>query len=437
MIYPYFSIKKLGLGLSLVLSSFTASAQVAETPYLERILNTLASDEMRGRHALTPDIERAADFIAQEFKEIGLKPYAEENYRQTFHLNRISAAGQNVTVNGTALSPDQFLIFGRPAELNWDQDQTIKTSVIGEDADFSQAFRAHALQGKEDEIIWVHPAHQGLLNRFKKMIGEESLVPVSANAPQTPTKFFIIQDQAPQNFQFTAKSNQQEIPLFNVVGMLPGKSKPEEYVILSAHYDHIGIIETVDQDSIANGADDDASGTTAVIALAKYFKALDNNERTLLFVAFTGEEIGMYGSKHFGSNIDPDKVVAMINIEMIGKDSKFGPNTLYITGFEASNLGQLVQEQVEGSAFTFHPDPYPQQNLFYRSDNATLAALGVPAHTFSTSQIDKDEYYHTVKDEVATLDIENIRASIEAIAHGIVGIVSGEQTPTRVEKLRE
>ncbi|MCL7988267.1 M20/M25/M40 family metallo-hydrolase [Sphingobacterium sp. lm-10] len=437
MIHPFFSIKKLSLAFGLVLSSLTLSAQVAEKAYLERILNTLASDEMRGRHALTPDIERAADFIAQEFKEIGLKPYAEENFRQTFHLNRISAAGQSVMVDGAALSPEQFLIFGRPGELQWDHNKAIKTSSIAEGDDFSQAFRAHALQGQEDEIIWVHPAHQALLTRFKKMIGEESLIPVTPNAKQAPTKFFVIQDAAPQNFQFTAKSNQQEIPLFNVVGLLPGKSKPEEYVILSAHYDHIGIIDAVGQDSIANGADDDASGTTAVIALAKHFKALDNNERTLLFVAFTAEEIGMYGSKHFGNNIDPDKVVAMINIEMIGKDSKFGPNTLYITGFEASNLGQLVQEKVKGSAFTFHPDPYPQQNLFYRSDNATLAALGVPAHTFSTSQIDKDEYYHTVKDEVSTLDIENIRASIEAIAHGITGIVSGEQTPTRVEKLRE
>ncbi len=429
------SSKHWSLFIGFTLFSLTVSAQVADTTYIQHLLNTLASDEMRGRHALTPDIERAADFIAQEFEDIGLQPYAEPNFRQTFHLNRISAAGQSVVIDGTAVDPAQYLVFGRPVALDWNQKTGIKTSAIGQDEDFSQAFRASALQGKEDEIIWVHPAHQDLLNRFRRMIGEESLVPVGGQS--TPTKFFVVQDTAPQNFQFTAKSTQQEIPLFNVVGMLPGKSRPEEYVILSAHYDHIGIIEADGQDSIANGADDDASGTTAMIALAKHFKALDNNERTLLFVAFTGEEIGMYGSKHFGNNIDPDKVVAMINIEMIGKDSKFGPNTLYITGFEASNLGLLVQEQVKGSAFTFHPDPYPQQNLFYRSDNATLAALGVPAHTFSTSQIDKDEYYHTVKDEVSTLDIENIRSSIEAIAHGIVGIVSGEQTPTRVEKLRD
>ena len=127
----------------------------------------------------------------------------------------------------------------------------------------------------------------------------------------------------------------------------------------------------------------------------------------------------------------------MINMEMIGKDSKFGPNSLYVTGFDASNLGALMQENLKGSSFTFHPDPYKTQNLFYRSDNAVLAALGVPAHTFSTSQIDKDAYYHTVKDDVSTLDLNNIKSSIEAIAAGAIGIINGTQTPSRVEKLRD
>ncbi|MFD2598481.1 M20/M25/M40 family metallo-hydrolase [Sphingobacterium corticis] len=432
-----YRLKNVSLCLGFLFSSLTLSAQVAETADLERILNTLASDDMRGRHSLTPDIAKAADFISDEFQSIGLKPYAESNYRQTFKLNKISPAKQEVIVNGKTLTNHDFLIFGRPEELSWNQQSNVQISAIEEEADFSQAFRFHALQGKENEIIWVHPAHRDLLARFRKMIGEETLVPASQEQNQAPTKIFIIQETAPTAFEIQASSRKEPFELFNVAGMLPGKSKPEEYVIFSSHYDHIGIIDAVGQDSIANGADDDASGTTAVIALAKHFKELDNNERTLIFVAFTAEEIGMYGSKNFGTTIDPDKVVAMINIEMIGKDSKFGPNSLYITGYDASNLGQLVQEKVKGSSFTFHPDPYPQQNLFYRSDNATLAALGVPAHTFSTSQIDKDEYYHTVKDEVSTLDIKNIQSSIEAIAHGVVGIVSGEQTPTRVEKLRD
>ena len=225
------------------------------------------------------------------------------------------------------------------------------------------------------------------------------------------------------------------IPLFNVVGVLPGKSKPDEYVIFSAHYDHLGITKAMEGDSIANGADDDASGTTAVIALAKYFKTLDNNARTLIFVAFTAEEIGGYGARYFSKMVNPDKTVAMFNIEMIGKASKFGENSAFITGFERSDFGTILQKNLEGTAFQFHPDPYPTQNLFYRSDNATLARLGVPAHTISTDQIDIDKLYHTVKDEFSSLDVKNITATIKAIALSSRGIVAGTDRPTRVAKL--
>src|SRR5690606_3830220 len=151
---------------------------------------------------------------------------------------------------------------------------------------------------------------------------------------------------------------------------------------------------------------------------ANYYKNRDDNARTLLFVAFTAEEIGLIGSKYFSTQIDPEEVVAMINIEMIGKDSRFGANSLYVTGYDQSNLAQIMQQNVQDTDFTFHPDPYPKQNLFYRSDNASLAAVGVPAHTFSTVQIDQDHYYHTVNDEVETLAIDNIVSSIQAIAAG-------------------
>ena len=109
--------------------------------------------------------------------------------------------------------------------------------------------------------------------------------------------------------------------------------------MISAHYDHLGIVKSVDGDSIANGADDDASGTTAVISLAQYYKKLNNNERTLIFVAFTAEEVGGFGARHFSSLLNPDDVVAMFNIEMIGKESKFGKNAAFITGYERSDFG--------------------------------------------------------------------------------------------------
>lgn len=222
-------------------------------------------------------------------------------------------------------------------------------------------------------------------------------------------------------------------PANNVIGILPGKSKPDEYVIFSAHYDHLGMVKE-GADKIYNGANDDASGTTAVIALAKYFKELNQNERTIIFVAFTAEEIGGFGSKFFSEKMDPAKVVAMFNIEMIGTESKWGKNSAYITGFEKTDFGTILQKNLEATDFNFYPDPYPKEQLFYRSDNARLAAQGVPAHTISTSKMDVEANYHKLSDEVSTLDLDNMTEIIKAIAISSQSIISGKDTPSRVKK---
>ena len=95
-------------------------------------------------------------------------------------------------------------------------------------------------------------------------------------------------------------------------------------------------------------------------------------------------------------------------------------------------MGEILEKNLEGSKFKFYPDPYPEQQLFYRSDNATLARKGVPAHTISTSKMDSEKYYHTQKDEIGTLDLVNMTEIIKAIAASSVSIISGKDTPTRV-----
>lgn len=222
----------------------------------------------------------------------------------------------------------------------------------------------------------------------------------------------------------------------NVIGIIPGKSKPNEYVIFSGHYDHLGMKESGD-DKIFNGANDDASGITAVITLAEYFKKKNDNSRTLIFVAFTGEETGGYGSAFFSNSINADEVVAMFNIEMIGTDSKWGKNSAYITGFERSDFGTILQKNLVGSGFNFYQDPYPQEQLFYRSDNARLAALGVPAHTISTSKMDVEPNYHKLSDEISTLDMDNMTEIIKSIAISSQTIISGKDTPSRVPKMKK
>ena len=242
-------------------------------------------------------------------------------------------------------------------------------------------------------------------------------------------------DSFRQEFQFiNPKSlNTELLTLSNVIGLLEGSEMKNEYVIISAHYDHLGEKDVGDGDLIFNGANDNASGVAAVLMLAEYFKKANINKRSLLFVAFTAEEMGLVGSNYFGKTISPDSIIAGINIEMIGKESPFGPNSAWLTGFERSNFGAIIQKNLSDSNYKLYPDPYKVYRLFFRSDNASLARLGIPAHTFSTSPMDKDLDYHKVTDEARTLNIETITQTIKAIAIGTESIITGEDTPTRVK----
>jgi len=411
-----------------------STQKVVDTNEVKRILHTLAADDMEGRAAFTPGVERAADFIASEFTKIGLEPFADEpDFRQTFEVVQIRPATWEVSFDGVEVPEDHIIVSSNSPGVNWNTDPNVSLIQIKAGADFAQRFQ-EVSAGVTDAIVVVDTSFASLFHRYRGFLMRDRINQDKRASP-TPSIVYVLANNIPTSFRVAFTNSIEEQPLFNVIGMLPGKTRPQEYVIFSAHYDHIGIIDAVGQDSIANGADDDASGVSAVISLANYYKKRDDNARTLLFVGFTAEEIGLVGSKYFSSQINADEVVAMINIEMIGKDARFGPNSLYVTGYDQSDLAKIMQQNVENTDFTFHPDPYPTQNLFYRSDNASLAAVGVPAHTFSTVQIDQDRYYHTVKDEVETLSTENIVSSIQAIALGAKTIVSGEDTPARVAKL--
>lgn len=236
-----------------------------------------------------------------------------------------------------------------------------------------------------------------------------------------------------QTFTFENRRTQKKITASNIIGVLEGKSKKDEFVVVSAHFDHLGIRKITGQlDSIYNGANDNASGVTGVLTLAEYFKNKGTNERTIVFVAFTGEEMGLKGSTHFGKGIVASKFVAGINLEMIGKTPSFGPNTAWLTGFERSDFGKIIQQNLEGTGYQLFPDPYKKFNLFFRSDNASLARLGVPSHTFSTTPIDVDKDYHQASDEAATLNMTVITQTIQAVAKGTESIINGLDTPTRV-----
>lgn len=401
--------------------------------YVEHIIKTLSADDMQGRATFTPGIEKAAQFIEGEYKETGLQPLeGNTGFRQNFSMIKATPVKADASINGKAIAPENLAVSGGTS-FTWGGRGDAEVVVVTPDKDLRTEYMNYLSSGKK-LLVLVDPKFKSLF----KLIRDRSMggsVSFKGSAADNALVFVLGAFNEVRSFTVNYEMKSEELPLFNVAGMIPGKSKPNEYVVFSGHYDHLGIIKPMKGDSIANGADDDASGTTAVITLAKYYKNLNNNERTLIFVAFTAEEIGEYGSQYFAKTVDPDKVVAMFNIEMIGKASKFGENSAFITGFDRSDFGTILQKNLEGTAFKFYPDPYPNQNLFYRSDNASLAAVGVPAHTISTDQIDIDKLYHTVKDELGTLDVTNITSTIRAIALSSRGIVSGKDTPKRVPKL--
>jgi Zn-dependent M28 family amino/carboxypeptidase len=220
--------------------------------------------------------------------------------------------------------------------------------------------------------------------------------------------------------------------LANVVGVIPGR-RDDEIVLFGAHYDHIGILEPVEGDSIANGANDNATGTTAVVILAKYFERLPKPERTLVFVAFTAEETGGHGSRYVADHMDSDRVVAMVNFEVLGKPERDRQNAAWLTGYDKSDLGEIMRNAVDTAEYLFYPDPQPEQNLFRRSDNFTFARLGIPAHSVSTGLLTDDHDYHQVTDEIETLDVDHLARTIRAIAKAVMPIVSGEATPSRID----
>ncbi|MHC2993225.1 peptidase M28 [Pontibacter sp. HJ8] len=401
-----------------------------------RILQTLSADNMQGRAPFTPGIEKAADFIEEEFHEAGLTPLQGSSssqapsYRQTFYVYRLKPKQKEVKLGGKAIAPEHVFFNSAFEQINWKQKDKIQVINIKEGDNFRTAY-LEANANEQDALVLVHPSHSEAFAMYRNRLERGTL---KKEIGKGSSKVYLLTSQrTPKKYEIKFENTVERLELSNVVGMIEGKRK-NEFVVFSGHYDHIGLQKPVEGDSVANGADDDASGTTAMMLLARYYKQQPQPERTLIFAAFTAEEIGGHGSRYFSEQLNPDQIVAMFNIEMVGKPSKFGPNSAYLTGFDKSDMGLLLQKRLEKTAYSIHPDPYPDQNLFYRSDNATLARLGVPAHTISSVEIDRDKSYHTVDDEFELLDMPHFTSMIRAIALASQGIVSGEDTPKRVDK---
>lgn len=392
------------------------------------ILKTLSSDDMRGRYAFSEDIIKAEDFIASEFKKAGLTAISgSDGFKQTFQLKEISTETVSISVSGKNLPKNSYFAFLDGSEINWEAN-SVETTSISKDANFRDRMNELS-ESESDLVVFIDPSFEDIFSRYQAFYSR----PSRKFEDEMGSNIVFILSKPGENFSIQLSPKLESKSLSNVVGMIEGKRKTE-LVLFSAHHDHIGIRLEVEGDSIANGANDDASGVTAVIELAKHFASKGKPERTIVFATFTAEESGGYGSQYFSKQFNPDEIIAMFNIEMIGKPAVSGPNTAWITGYDRSTFGELLSKSAEGTIYEFYPDPYPTQNLFYRSDNATLARLGVPAHSISTTPIDVDADYHQVSDEFETIDIAHMTNTITAIAKAAQGIVSGKDTPSRVDK---
>jgi Zn-dependent M28 family amino/carboxypeptidase len=220
-------------------------------------------------------------------------------------------------------------------------------------------------------------------------------------------------------------------PGINVIGAIPGNGNINEMVIFSAHYDHLGKIKSK-KDSVYNGANDNASGVSLMLQLAAYY-IKTKPERTILFIAFSGEELGLKGSQAFVKDIKKKLVQAVINFDMVGRSTE---NKVYLSGWEygtvMDELNQqlyLFDEKKYGSSY-FQQDA-PIVDFFRRSDNYPFAELGIPAHTVSTTA-DNDRYYHRPSDETSTIDFTLMNELVKTMFIATQSIVNGKTKLPRI-----
>ena len=217
----------------------------------------------------------------------------------------------------------------------------------------------------------------------------------------------------------------QKANTWNAVGRLTGSdpTQSQEVILLSAHIDHVGVRRAAAQpataaagDTIFNGADDDASGSIAVLELAQAIAAGPRPKRTIVFALFGSEESGGTGSRYFADKpvVPLDRIVANLQFEMIGRpDAEVPPHTLWLTGYERSNLGPELAKR--GAKLV--QDPHPKEGFFTRSDNIQFARRGVIAHTVSSYGLHKD--YHQLSDEIDTIDFAHMTDAIESMLEPI------------------
>ncbi|RYZ28287.1 MAG: M28 family peptidase, partial [Chitinophagaceae bacterium] len=254
-------------GFAFLLSATSGNAQKADASFpvkeVERIENFLASDEMRGRRAGSPEIDKAAAFIADEFKKAGLQPVKGTSYLQEFVMLRPRLKELKYKADGADVDVKNITVVTSKPELEVDEQSGYEVRNIKAGSNLN--VELGKINGEQKNLIVI------VDTSFGRFFSRLSASLKRSMFRSDYSKVYILGTGMPKEFKIKADHSFDETKFTNVVGILPGKSKKAEQVIFSSHYDHIGVGKPIEGDSIYNGANDDAAGTTAVIMLAKYF----------------------------------------------------------------------------------------------------------------------------------------------------------------------
>lgn len=454
-----------------------SAAQVLERS-VRAHMEFLASDAMQGRGSGTPFELLAGQYIASQLRQYGVEPAGDasatgqKSFIQTVALTRqafadapalsFNAAGgaQRRWVHGKEMLVGRVVSAqsgGALQKLRAGERPAAGAVVLlaqeaGSGGDVRQLFSQASALSQQGAAAVVVAENETLRRNWATQGARLPELPLMAGAGRGAATILILStdaykelqampDGTPINFGGTLAPAQLNYT-WNVVGVLPGSDAKlsQEAVLLSAHMDHIGVGtgQTGDQpckgttsDQICNGADDDASGVVAVLELARALAAGSARpKRTTYFVLFGSEEKGGHGAQYFLSNppVALTQIVANLEFEMIGRpDAKVAADTLWLTGYERSNLGAELAKQ--GARLV--ADPHPDENFFQRSDNYALARRGVVAHTVSSFGLHPE--YHQPGDDIAHIDFAHMTRAINSMVAPVLWLVNSNFTPTWAE----
>ena len=388
--------------LLLLSTSLIGSAQTAVRPTVEERnvraqMQFLASDAMQGRGSGTVFERIAAEYIGSQFMQFGLEPAGESGWDgKPSYVQTVKVTGRP-RLKGLKFGRAEGSMFtlGKEWVPMSIANAEIKGALRKIDPSGSVAPGEIALVILKDENTlnaiqpridqWIKDGAAAILLSETEELRRRWIELTDRRPSLSRRGNVIVLRQAAANFLSSLAENPASEPIdiiaefaepeisntWNAVGKLTGADPTlsAEVILLSSHLDHVGVRPTTPgEDKIFNGADDDASGTVAVLEIARILAAGKRPQRTIYFASFGSEEAGGHGSNHFVNNLPfpKEKLIANLQFEMIGRpDSKVKPDELWLTGFERSTLGPEMAKR--GARIV--QDPHPEQNFFQRSDN--------------------------------------------------------------------